>query len=258
MSLRSAHPLGVARRLGRLRSPATLVKQLPPYLTQRAKSTREGDGSTPDEVPPTLADSATTKSSRVSKYMPRLRDISSRTGTPIPLLVISFLVLHELTATVPLILFFFAFQAIGAGAGVVSWIESLRGTSRAERQTDGSEGEENSKAGWDWREEVGNWYEEGQKRVEKVGKRYGIFGYEKKTKTATEDEGVGDHEGEMSGVTGTKAAESVANAISAYVVVKVCRSTPRFDVLWTDSPRLCYPCVSPCRSVQLQLLLDLL
>jgi len=140
--------------------------------------------------------------SRFRASLPRLGAIASRTGVPLPSLALSFLVLHELTALVPLIAFFFIFQALGAGAGIVAWVASL---------SNGRKDEE----GWrDWRGLVGRWYEEGQKRVERVGRRYLILGYDKASKM---EEG-----GKMLEMRSATAAEKVADAIAAYVVVKVC------------------------------------
>jgi hypothetical protein len=60
-------------------------------------------------------------------------------------------------------------------------------------------------------------FAEGERRVEKVGRRYGIFGFEKGS--TVEDE-QGPHELARK-VKNSGAGEKVANAIAAYVVVKV-------------------------------------
>ena len=83
--------------------------------------------------------------------------------------------------------------------------------------------------GWDWRETVGKWMEEGSKRVEKVGKRYGILGYEKVDKSAASQ--IVEVQASDSGAMvvqekrGGEVAEKVASAIAAYVVVKVSAPT---------------------------------
>lgn len=85
-----------------------------------------------------------------------------------------------------------------------------------------------------WKGVVRGWYEEGEKRVEKIGKKYGILGYDKvdriNTTSAPTSQVTSELEGPGSGgkemvksATASKAAEAVANAISAYVVVKVSR-----------------------------------
>lgn len=125
--------------------------------------------------------------SKLQTYAPRLHALSTRTGVPLPTLAVSFLVLHELTAIVPVVGFYYLFSAIGAGAGLVGWIASA------------SEGEGDES--W-WRKLLGEWYDEGRTRAEKVGKKYGLLGY--------------DEEG-----AGANAGAAVANAVAAYVVVKV-------------------------------------
>lgn len=187
-------------------------------------------------------------SSRLARAYPRLVQLSARTGVPLPSLGISFLILHELTAFIPLILFFYLFQAIGVGVGLLSWI---RGTAGVEADTatnstgntepatgaqhiGGTTGKtETAGAGARWKGVVRGWYEEGEKRVERVGKKYGILGYDKLDKSISAaptgiDRAIGEavstevgKDIQHSGATGSKAAEAVANAISAYVVVKV-------------------------------------
>jgi len=184
-------------------------------------------------------------SSRLARAYPRLVQLSARTGVPLPSLGISFLILHELTAFIPLILFFYLFQAIGVGVGLLSWIrgtagveadsaeDHTRGTGSTTnaQQVGGTTGKtETADTGARWKGVVRGWYEEGEKRVERVGKKYGILGYDKLDRSIIT--GVDRVDGEAastevgkdiqhSGATGSKAAEAVANAISAYVVVKV-------------------------------------
>lgn len=163
-----------------------------------------------DPITPPLHAAPTASSSqplpsvpRLKASLPRLRALASRTGVPLPSLALSFLILHELTALIPLILFYFIFQALGAGGGIVAWIASLA--------SDIKEGGE----GWDWRSLVGRWYEEGQKRVERAGRLYGILGYDQMSKP--------ELGGDKLEVKASTAAEKVADAIAAYIVVKVLR-----------------------------------
>lgn len=58
-----------------------------------------------------------------------------------------------------------------------------------------------------WKGVVKSWYDEGQAKVGRVGRRYGFWMNEDISSTGT-------------GVTAT-AGEGVANAVAAYVVVKV-------------------------------------
>jgi hypothetical protein len=175
-----------------------------------------------------------TTSPLVQRYAPRLHAIALRTGVPLPSLAIAFLILHELTAIIPLVILFFVFQSIGAGAAFVAYLSGIAHKDPESRESGDS--------AWDWRGVLGGWVNEGQKRVERVGRRYGILGYRKKgeeefgdvvetanelveeahsagrdlTRRAERPSGSG-------GSGGSSAGEGVANAIAAYVVVKVSR-----------------------------------
>jgi hypothetical protein len=134
----------------------------------------------------------TPKSSRVQRYLPRLQDLSTRTGVPLSSLAVSFLILHEATAVLPVIGFYFLFSSLGTGLGIVGWLN----------RTTGEGGEEvvGEDAQRGWKGVVKSWYDEGQAKVGKVGRRYGLW----------QDEG-----------STIKAGEGIANAVAAYVVVKV-------------------------------------
>jgi hypothetical protein len=111
------------------------------------------------------------------------------------------MLLHELTAIVPVVSLYYLLQWAGAGAGVVLWLASLSDT-----KDGGAEG-------W-WRTKVAAWYTEGSGRVERVGRRYGLLGFEKGSSVG---EGEGEGEGGGEGVVAAK----VADAVGAYVLVKV-------------------------------------
>ena len=83
---------------------------------------------------------------------------------------------------------------------------------------------------------VGKWMEEGSKRVEKVGKRYGILGFEKGSQGEQESEinqesalGV-VQEIQERGTAQSGVAEKVASAIAAYVAVKASGLEPGSSV----------------------------
>jgi hypothetical protein len=141
----------------------------------------------------------------------------------------SFLVLHEITAIVPVVILFFIFQALGAGAGIVAWLTSLEegveGTVKEIWEEGGGEAKKRNRG---WKGWVKDWMAEAEEKAERVGKRYGILGYEKVVKpkkgevAANAAAGTaGASGGEARAVTAGGAAEKVANAIAAYVVVKV-------------------------------------
>jgi hypothetical protein len=169
------------------------------------------------------------------------------------------LILHELTAFIPLILFFYLFQAVGLGVGLLSWIKGTAGVDTSSDNVSTDQGVINSTGAGriagggvkadevgGWKGVVKGWYAEGEKRVERVGKKYGILGYDKIDKSTSGDSGStsmssasSSSNGEsterqgkevIKSVTGSKAAEAVANAISAYVVVKVSRAVGSEEV----------------------------
>ncbi|BEI80720.1 hypothetical protein CcaverHIS002_0112490 [Cutaneotrichosporon cavernicola] len=134
--------------------------------------------------------------SKLAAYAPTLARLSARTGVPLPSLLASFLVLHELTALVPLVLLFYLFSALGAGASFLNYLHDMA------KKTTG----EDVAGPWASMAHVAReWYDEGSARVERVGRRYGLFGFEKGS--------------EVAGL-GREAAGTVADAVAAYVVVK--------------------------------------
>lgn len=107
--------------------------------------------------------------------------------------------LHELTALLPLILLFYAFSALGAGSAFLHWLHGVA------KSATGEEVEEGPYARM--AHVVRGWYDEGARRVEKVGRKYGVLGFEKGSA--------------VEGGVGREAAGAVADAVAAYVVVKV-------------------------------------
>ena len=138
-------------------------------------------------------------------YKNALGSLAARTGTPLPSLIISFAILHEITAIVPLVGIFFGAKYLGVGERLVEFV-------RAETHGDAAASDKPSTTEWA-RGKVGTWVDEGEAWAEKVGRRYGFFGYPKTPKGAKFEptEGEGGH-----GVAG-----DVANAVFAYTATKV-------------------------------------
>lgn len=132
-----------------------------------------------------------------NSYKAALDALSARTRTPLPSLVLAFGALHELTAIVPLVTVFYGSRALGIGERVVSTI------------VDNSDTEDNRV-----RKLVRNWVEEGDVWAARIGRRYGVFGYERVAP------GVAEAPNETSQLTNHLAGD-VANAIVAYGVTKV-------------------------------------
>ncbi|KAI9568763.1 hypothetical protein HD554DRAFT_2021461 [Boletus coccyginus] len=130
-------------------------------------------------------------SSRFAPYRNALAAISTRTGSQLPSLIVSFAVLHELTAIVPLVGIFYAARGLHVGERVVNQLTRDAG----------------QPTGW-VAGQLSQWVDEGEKWAHRVGRRYGVFGFEKGTGIPA-DHGVGHH-----------LAGDVANAVLAYGATK--------------------------------------
>ena len=147
-------------------------------------------------------------------YKNALSSLAARTGTPLPSLIVSFAILHEITAIVPLAGIFFGARYFGVGERLIEFV-------RAETHTDAASSDQPSTTEWA-RRKVGTWIDEGEVWAEKVGRRYGFFGYPK-TPKGVKFEPIERERGP--GVAG-----DVANAVFAYTTTKV--STPYPITFW--------------------------
>jgi hypothetical protein len=143
---------------------------------------------------------------RLTAYRQALTAIAARTGTPLPSLILSFGILHEVTAVVPLVGIFYGSRALGIGERVVSAIVE-------DKMQNSTNNHDESRLSWG-KQKLKSWVEEGDRWAIRVGRRYGIFGYEKRMP------GTVDDIEEMAGVSGHIAGD-VANAILAYGATKV-------------------------------------
>lgn len=142
----------------------------------------------------------------VQRYRATLAGISARTGTALPSLVTSFAILHEVTALAPLIVFFYAAKAAGVGEHVVG---AVRSADKSGSLLEGS-----------WVTRKGEeWVDEGERWVGRVGRRYGIWGFEKGQRPMADTE----REREREDVASRRIAGDVANAVLAYGITKVRR-----------------------------------
>ncbi|KAG6902777.1 hypothetical protein C0995_011925 [Termitomyces sp. Mi166 len=128
-----------------------------------------------------------------STYKAALDALSARTRTPLPSLVLSFGVLHELTAIVPLVAVFYGSRTLGIGERLVAAI------------ADNSDTQDTLGVG----KVVRNWVEEGDAWAARIGRRYGVFGYEKQAPGAAE---APDETSQLT----SHLAGDVTNAIVAY------------------------------------------
>ena len=151
-------------------------------------------------------------------YKDALRSLAVRTGTPLPSLIVSFAVLHEITAIVPLAGIFFGARYLGVG-------ERLMEFARAEAHTDGRSSDQPSTTVWVQRK-VGTWIDEGEVWSERVGRRYGFFGYPKTPKGVKFEPTDGER--------GPGVAGDVANAVFAYTATKVSTLCEITGYWWID------------------------
>jgi hypothetical protein len=143
----------------------------------------------------------TPPSSKLEPYRAALQAIANRTKTPLPSLIASFAILHELTAVFPLVSVFLIARSLGIGEYAVNFV-----------RREISEAKDDS-----WvRGKGAQWLDEGEQWTARVGKRYGVFGFSKTPKNNQDETSVEYDSGTPSGVAG-----DVANAILAYGVTKV-------------------------------------
>ncbi|KAG2114269.1 uncharacterized protein F5147DRAFT_678751 [Suillus discolor] len=166
---------------------------------------------------------------RFAPYKNALTAISKRAGTPLPSLIVSFAILHELTAIVPIVGIFYTARSLGAGERVVNAVALQR---------DGSIDDQY------WvNTQLRSWVDEGEQWAGRVGRRYGIFGFEKgKVVDQTQTS-------ELSG----KLAGDVANAVLAYGAVKALLPV-RIGLSLYLSPMFSRTVVEPIRLCGLRLL----
>lgn len=139
--------------------------------------------------------------SKFAPYKAALEAVSTRTKTPLPSLIASFAILHEVTAVVPLISVFFLAKSFGVGEQAVTFVRKEISEDREHR----------------WLREKGSqWIDEGERWAAKVGKRYGIFGFPKIPKASDVEEA--SHSG---AVVSRQLVGDIANAVLAYGVTKV-------------------------------------
>ncbi|KAH8921261.1 hypothetical protein BT69DRAFT_1298795 [Atractiella rhizophila] len=158
-------------------------------------------------------------------------------------LIAAFLILHELTAIVPLVLGFFAFDYLNTGTWIVERLSAISSphTSPVHSSTSSSTSDEESwsegketprKPGTSWageklQETVREWIVDGKKAAEKVGRKWGIMGFPKEEGKLSKDpeEAGGAIPVELGSATEggehKRVAEGVANFVAAYAAVKI-------------------------------------
>lgn len=149
-----------------------------------------------------------------------------------PSLIAAFLILHEATAIVPLFAGFIALGQLGVGEKLVEY---------ATREAD-ELNVEPDQGSWG-RAKVRKWIKEGDEQAERIGRRYGVLGYEKESSSDRAARKAGE-----ASSTSIILGGDVANLVAAYIAVKVGQSAflsenanPQPRSL-TPPCRRCYPC----------------
>ncbi|CAO1620888.1 unnamed protein product [Sympodiomycopsis kandeliae] len=145
----------------------------------------------------------------VQRFKSRLTKLSQETGTDLASLSASFLILHELSAIIPLVLLFYLLGLFGIGEKLCTYFQD-----EAESST-----EETT-----WKKYIGDYLQEGLFKIERYARRKGWWGYEKGSQDQVSKEG---KEGKDLVIAG-----SLANAVAAYVIVKIIVVPRMFISLW--------------------------
>ncbi|PWY98255.1 seryl-tRNA synthetase [Testicularia cyperi] len=136
---------------------------------------------------------------RLQKAMQQVQSIAQRNGTDPATMVASFLILHELTALVPLALLFYVFGALGVGVTISQW---LLGSG------DGQAADADSGLASRFRA----WARNKEERFERYCRRKGYLGFEKQDAETIAREGKLGQSNHLAG--------AFANMVAAYIVVK--------------------------------------
>lgn len=135
------------------------------------------------------------RQSAYQKAIERVTRLSAKSGTDAASVIVSFLILHELTAIVPLVLLFYLLGLLGAGDQVMRWLLQVS--------------EDDSRA----RQWLRGKINEGMQRAERYGRRKGYFGFEEGTSA-------GVQMGNASTATTSMLVGTFANAVAAYAITK--------------------------------------
>ncbi|MCO5562923.1 hypothetical protein L7F22_016559 [Adiantum nelumboides] len=154
----------------------------------------------------TDSDGKVKKASLFKRSLDSVRQAAKRSGTDPASMVISFMVLHELTAILPLIAIFYILCALGTGASVMQWL------------LDASDTQSTQESGMmmGMRASLRDYIQEGMQRAERYGRKKGWFGFEKGSQV--EDVEV---DGQIKANPNAEAiAGTFANAVAAYAITK--------------------------------------
>lgn len=199
---------GLSSSSGKMRLPITLKK----YWIRSDVDSVEWFGEEVIEKAETGVEKIPEKDEKVKKASLFTRSIESvrqaakRSGTDPASMVFSFMILHELTAILPLIAIFYILCALGTGASVMQWL------------LDASDAQNGSKSEMmmGLRASLREYIHEGMQRAERYGRKKGWFGFEKGSQ-------VQDVEIDANSIAYPNVeaiAGTFANAVAAYAITK--------------------------------------
>jgi hypothetical protein len=108
--------------------------------------------------------------SRLAPYKQAPHALSTRTGAHLPFLLLSFAILHEITVVAPLFAIFFGARQLGVSEQLVSSV-AVAATSLGGQEEDSMV-----------KQKSRQWVQEREQWAERVGRRYGMLGFEKASK----------------------------------------------------------------------------
>ncbi|EST09520.1 hypothetical protein PSEUBRA_000736 [Kalmanozyma brasiliensis GHG001] len=140
--------------------------------------------------------------SSLKRAMTRIRSIAKRNGTDAPTMMASFLVLHELTAIIPLAILFYVFGALGVGTAVLQWLLGDADAAASQSEADSQPLLSRFRA----------WARLKEQRFERYCRKKGYLGFEKQDiESINAANDLGDSR---------RFAGSFANMVAAYILVK--------------------------------------
>ncbi|GAA5834803.1 hypothetical protein JCM9279_007112 [Rhodotorula babjevae] len=193
----------------------------PPAFARLVSTTSSSPSSPPRPPPPPTTPPPRAKQRPWEPYLARLRHDYPHADPPS--LAIAFLALHELTALVPLVALFALFRHLALGTALVAWVLAHSDTDDGPQDGKGA-----TAAVAGWRGTARDWLKEAEDKAERVGRRYGWFGWDKESRDerverkarlaqAVAEDGCAV---ERSSADQLRVSGDVANAAAAYLVVK--------------------------------------
>ncbi|PWN39783.1 seryl-tRNA synthetase [Ceraceosorus guamensis] len=190
--------------------------------TFSTKVPQKGTASPPPPPPSSSSPSSPSSpsqpaSSILARSIARVREAAARSGTDPGSMVISFLILHELSAIIPLLIIFWILAFFGAGKTVLDWLLPANAV-------EASVVEDAGPASNGIRDRLRAWVDDGTRWAEKIGRKKGWFGFEKGSEATGE------------GVDGAILVGGFANAVAAYAVVKAIVPLRIAACIWLAGP----------------------